>query len=505
MSDKRPDERDIDEILASIDEMLSQKQPYILEENSRKDAVKEGIKASEDKLGLSSSVDMPELFGFDKVEIEDFLSLGIQGESAKDTNIITDNVGKEGTREEVVEPKNNSVSKTNSAQNINVETSYLTDEDINFTLDDIDIPDFHETQNSNQAFNANKEIAETPESKEGNVDGIELSSTKPQETETKNTDHNVANHNVANHKLAESITNEAPIEEDLLKKSLLDDQVGDEHQHEESTEDYSDSTPRHRILLTEELLEPSAKEALPLWIEQAESESSTANAHASTNDKCTPLQEVASPSIESVQTKVSPTEASPPTSQTTLIADKPEKAANPEPKTETSSVSSKPLQRSQSEQEAQNIASHDVSSEEHKEKSSLDASQGQRDTEETSNKTNDDTIFDLDEDIGMDTVYKLETLPVRLSDDLDDHTELVEVMMEKVLQQNDEQPQDTEVEHESESEKVFLSDDELQHMAQAVSADVSQQINDHLQTWLPGLISIAIKNHLKDINNNDKT
>ncbi|MDQ6977821.1 MAG: hypothetical protein Q9M75_06890, partial [Ghiorsea sp.] len=259
------------------------------------------------------------------------------------------------------------------------------------------------------------------------------------------------------------------------------------------------------ILLTEELLEPSAKEALPLWIEQAESESSTTNAHASTDDKCTPLQEVASPSIESVQTKPSPTEASRPTSQTTIIADKPEKAANPEPKTETSSVSSKPLQRSQSEQEAQNIASHDVSSEEHKEKSSLDASQGQRDTEETSNKTNDDTIFDLDEDIGMDTVYKLETLPVRLSDDLDDHTELVEVMMEKVLQQNDEQPQDTEVEHESESEKVFLSDDELQHMAQAVSADVSKQINDHLQTWLPGLISIAIKNHLKDINNNDKT
>lgn len=498
MSDKRPDERDIDEILASIDEMLSQKQPYSLEEDSRKDAVKEGIKASEDKLGLSSSVDMPELFEFDKVEIEDFLSLGIQDEPAKDTNKTTDNVVKdkvtnEKTREKevVVAPENNTVSETDAIQNANDETSHLADEDINFSLDDIDIPDFHEAQDSKQALNTNHDIEETSESKEGNIDDVELFSTKAQE--------------VVNQKLAESIIDDDPIENDLVEESLLDDQVDNEHQNEQSTEDHSDSTPRHRILLTEELLEPSAQEALPLWIEQAESEPLAAKTHTPTNDKRTPLQEAESSAIESLQTNASPTEASPPTSQTTLIADKPEKIVNPEPEAETSSVSSRPLQHSQSEQALQNTASHDVFSDDHEEKSPVVASQDQQDTEETSNETKDDTIFDLDEDIGMDTVYKLETLPVRLDDDLDDHTELVEVMMEEVLQQNDEQPQDTEVEHESESEKVFLSDDELQHMVQAVSADVAQQINDHLQTWLPGLISIAIKNHLEDINNNDKT
>ncbi|MDQ7057008.1 MAG: hypothetical protein Q9N62_00505 [Ghiorsea sp.] len=103
----------------------------------------------------------------------------------------------------------------------------------------------------------------------------------------------------------------------------------------------------------------------------------------------------------------------------------------------------------------------------------------------------------------MDTVYKLETLTSDTDDDLDNHTELVEVMMEEVLQSDEEQPQNSEDEPEKATEKVFLSDDEMQNMVQAVSADVAQQINDHLQTWLPGLISIAIKNHMKDLNNKD--
>jgi len=428
MSDKRPDERDIDEILASIDEMLSQKEPYSLQTDTRKDSVKEGVKASENKLGLSSSVDAPEISEFDHIDIEDFLSLGIQDAQPTDTSKTkTEEHKAEEQSETSLKLENGDVLATNkdankgTTENVDKEI----DQSINFTLNEADFPDFDEIHSSNQEPNAGGQETQTPEIS-ANHDDTPL---PPATTSQKPTDKHI---------------NDDLSQDGLLESDPVENEISAEHQEDEAVTEDNASTPRHRILLTEELLEPCAQEALPLWIEQNSAEEEQAEITTDTE----PTAETEEHST--VEKHKLPIEAEEYT----------------------------PIQPVQNTQDifsdvAANIAKNEA------------------------------ITFDLEENIAVDTVYKLETLVTTSDDDLDNHTELVEVMMEEVLQDDDEQPQTTEEQPEKEIKKVFLSDEELQNMVQAVSSDVAQQINDHLQTWLPGLISIAIKNHMKDLNNKD--
>ncbi len=385
MSDKRPDERDIDEILASIDEMLSQKQPYTLQDDERKDSVKEGVKASEDTLGLSSSVDLPELSEFDQIDIDEFLSLGMSEERSKAVSKTEKNIEEEHKAEAQADTVHD-IDK-DAMLNLNQEAN----EEIDFSLDETDLPDFDDTVNSNQEKSSDEQEAQAPEVNDGN--DIPLSSGKTQEPADTNTADDVVHDNVIEENLAENDFIEDNLDDNSPDETEL---PHDEHQDDEPVTE--DSMPRHRILLTEELLEPSAQEALPLWIEQTSNEKDAAGTKAE------------------------------------------ESKADHAPE--------------------QHVSNAGVSA---------DKSESENTSE----------------------------------DDLDNHTELVEVMMEEVLQEDNEQPQDLEEQVTAEIKKVFLSDDELQDMVQAVSADVAQQINDHLQTWLPGLISIGIKNHIKDLNNKD--
>ncbi len=293
MTDKRHDERDIDEILASIDEMLSQKKPYGIKSDARKASVEEGIKASKAKLSLSSS--NQEQAALDDVDIDEFLTLGM------------DDVA--------------------SAR-----------EDASPSHQDYDAP----------------------------VDGSAASS-EPEHTPQ-----------------AES--------------------------NEEAEGNDEEVVPRQRILLTEDLLEPSAQEALPLWVAQDEN-------------------------------------------------------------TEQDSVSQ--------------------ADDAHDEPSHAEQTQDSN-ASEAKVHTNDDAeqaAFDVEEALSTDTVYKLEPI----NDTTGEHSELLEPMMQEVLAQHeDNKPQ----EPQTEAPKALLSPDELDDLVQAVSDDVSKQVNDHLQTWLPRLISIAIKKHL---------
>ncbi len=472
MSDKRPDERDIDEILASIDEMLSQKQPYTLQDDERKDSVKEGVKASEDTLGLSSSVDLPELSEFDQIDIDEFLSLGMSEEQPKAVSKTEKNIEKEHKAETQADTVHD-IDK-DAMLNLNQEA----DEEIDFTLDETDLPNFDDTVSSNQEKSADEQEAQAPEVNDGN--DMPLSSEKTQEPADTNTVDDVIHDEVIEDSLAENDFIEDNLDDNSPDETEL---PHDEHQDDEPVTE--DSMPRHRILLTEELLEPSAQEALPLWIEQTSNEAETTE-EDNTADKH----------------QANALQAS--------KADEPETDAT---ETET-------LETEESKAEEEHIKSDtkaDHAPQQHV--SNADKGNSENTTpvlaDDTYIKTNisgneasdllrgDAMVFDLDEDIGIDTVYKLETLIAPSEDDLDNHTELVEVMMEEVLQEDNEQPQDLEEQVTAETEKIFLSDDELQDMVQAVSADVAQQINDHLHTWLPGLISIGIKNHMKDLNNKD--
>jgi len=461
MSDKRPDERDIDEILASIDEMLSQKQPFTLQDDERKDSVKEAVKASEDTLGLSSSVDLPELSEFDQVDIDEFLSLGMSEDQPKAERKTEDNT----EEAHKVEAQADTVHDIDNQAMLDLDQEI--DEEIDFTLDEADLPDFDDTDSVNQEKNVDKQETQAPEISDGN--DIPLSPEKTQEPADANTVDDVIHNDVIEESLAENhLDDNSPDETELLH---------DEHQDDEPV--IEDSMPRHRILLTEELLEPSAQEALPLWIEQASDDKETTEENNTIGKHKTATQQ---------EPKADKLEADAKETETLETVESKEEETKPEQHVSNADV---PTNKSEAES-----ASPAVADKVNAETNALG--------DEASDLPKDDaTVFNLDEDIGVDTVYKLETLIAPSEDDLDNHTELVEVMMEEVLQEDNEQPQDLEEQETTETEKVFLSDDELQEMVQAVSEDVSQQINDHLQTWLPGLISIAIKNHIKDLNNKD--
>ncbi|WP_038248409.1 hypothetical protein [Ghiorsea bivora] len=542
MSDKRPDERDIDEILASIDEMLSQKQPYTLQDNGRKDSVKEGVKASEDTLGLSSSVDLPELSEFDQVDIDAFLSLGMpehqhETQSKADKNNEKEPVKKEHNEDErqakgfnteaqaktETPPETNIQADTDIAHDIDQDAvpdmEQNIDENIDFTLDEIDLPEFDETLAINQGANTDEQNTQTPEISD--KDAMALSPEESQQVASANTD-DVLHDGMIEDNLDEEALDEPNLSENDLGKNSLDEinldenildeteLLHDEHQDDELTTE--DNMPRHRILLTEELLEPSAQEALPLWIEQTSNEEETLEQSDDTADK---YETAASETPESAFTAAEPTptkELHSNASQTVSIKtdalesnsleteDFNEKEAEVDTKTQGTETKQTPQQPANDVDMQPNTANADVPADK-----SLSLSATPVSADETTHLHKDDALIsDLEEGIGLDTVYKLETLTSDTEDDLDNHTELVEVMMEEVLQDDEEQAENSENKPEKVTEKkVFLNDDELQHMMQAVSADVAQQINDHLQTWLPGLISIAIKNHIKDLNNKD--
>jgi hypothetical protein len=492
MSDKRPDERDIDEILASIDEMLSQKQPYTLQDDERKDSVTEAVKASEDTLGLSSSVDLPELSEFDQVDIDEFLSLGMSEDQPKAEHKTEKNI----EEAHKVEAQTDTVHDMDNQAMLDLDQEI--DEEIDFTLDEADLPDFDDTDSVNQEKNVDKQETQAPEISDGN--DIPLSPEKTQEPADTNTVDDVLHDNVIEESLAENNLSKNDFIEGVLDEPTLDDNDGlgedslnenhlddnnpdetellhDEHQDDEPV--IEDSMPRHRILLTEELLEPSAQEALPLWIEQASDDKETTEENSTIGKHKTATQQ---------ESKADKLEADTKETETLETVESKEEETKPEQHVSNADV---PTNKSEAESASPAVADK------------VNAETNAFGDEASDLPKDDATVFDLDEDIGVDTVYKLETLIAPSEDDLDNHTELVEVMMEEVLQEDNEQPQDLEEQETTETEKVFLSDDELQEMVQAVSEDVSQQINDHLQTWLPGLISIAIKNHMKDLNNKD--
>ncbi len=394
MSDKGKDERDIDEILASIDEMLAQKDDFSPEISDRKVSAQQAALDSEEKLGLSSSI-------------------------------------------EKIQPL--------------------------------------------------EQTSSTPESSE--------------------------------HKDIPTPTDTSDTNNDVI------------HLDVNQSEEQAGALPRHRILLTEELLEPSAQESLPLWAAQL---NPTNDDHGSggealspdnTRDNIDNLDDFEFPDLDHA-------------------ADEHNQAEPVKQNEETDTEQIEDTSINDTSATAPNDISFEIDSAEIK---AAEINIGEDEfTAVFDAIARDDTItFDVSEAIDDDTVYDIQIL---------DHSELVEAMVHDVLKQKEPEMvsdqvadvqkdevtsennfnDDPEIETESsatipedlestqettdltaaedkieeshpantteqnnlEDNTVSLNPDELDTLIEAISDEVRIKLNHHLQQILPEVVSEALQEHL---------
>ena len=412
MSDKRADERNIDEILASIDEMLSQKIPDIQIPDNRKVPIYQSALESQTTLGLSSS---HEANGEEHHTPETTAPKSFAPISHMDTN------------DDITEPSEDFDDETEQ----NAETE--TDDESEFYADDDFDSEFED---------------------------------------------------------------EDPI-----------------------VEDHSVVTHRHRILLTEALLEPSAQEALPLWVEQDDStddngdevseehlntetnsaqsfsneepsvEHDASSTPAEQNDELNSLQESAEDSDESHAVhdlSSNEDEASLEGFETTEVdfdEDAQVDDAEQEEELEESSVTN------------ENINDNDLDSiEDHGEENKVEAytflsTEEPNKVEEIEDAFDSETVQQHSEtddfDDSSNQIANDEYTSMDAAEDLGENTELVEVMMEEIFQGD------------REKDPILSNQQDIELLVEAVSQDISNQLQETFQTALRNLVKTSILKHLE--------
>lgn len=208
MSDQQHDERGIDEILASIDEMLNEKQIY-----EYKPSQKEELSALQ-KIKQQPIPELP-VESVHKQNPED--SSEEEAEQLPQKIVLTtadEDFDEVGDDEEYVSSVN--------------EASLEEVSEDQFDLTDDDLPD--------SDFDSSESDEEETDIPEIQVPEVQAASD-------------------------EELVNKE-------EKETVDDTSTDEQEAADAPETAPGITRRHRIVLTEAFLEPSAQEALPLWIEQ---------------------------------------------------------------------------------------------------------------------------------------------------------------------------------------------------------------------------------------------
>ncbi len=306
----------------------------------------------------------------------------------------------------------------------------------------------------------------------------------------------------------ETETDKTEVDETGEDKAEIDDAA------KETNED-DEQAPRPRIVLTEEFLEPSAQESLPLWAAQASTtqdepeevsiENESVEATHETSDKG--ALEVIEEANETDKMNHSPTievEALEEGSSEPKV----EGETQEEPFTfgETPIISSQhkdeaDASKTEEEHPAQESTEHEVETD----GNIKDNKKGEFDAVFDVIASDDTITFDISEAMNEDTVYDIEVLD----------KELVEAFVHDAIQDTDEveakkveytKTVETEMENETQNalqeELVSLNPDELDPLIEAVSDEVRIKINQHLQQILPELISDALLEHLA--NQSDK-
>ncbi len=277
MSDKHEDDRDIDEILASIDEMLSQKELYTykpvekpglaptIPSNSETDLSEPDSEAVSNK-----TYNKPSMEGF-----EAMLKEAAAPETQTESQVAKHNVTPIHVAS-AEEPESEPLSKSNNdsepehpgsaiseAKESLDETKHSVPTTITHTeFDGIDV-DLEQLESEAEDSAPVRILLTEDDSIENDFGDLE----DPAETiHPSNSEQTVETEEAPTQ---ESGTGSDATEAEAETETDLDD-YEDEDDDDEVT-DHSVVMPRHRILLTEALLEPSSQEALPLWIEQESS------------------------------------------------------------------------------------------------------------------------------------------------------------------------------------------------------------------------------------------
>lgn len=445
MDDKRVDDRDIDEILASIDEMLNQKEFKIYESNDKKDFIQQNANESAHALNLSSTASSEES-SLDKKQDElldlheDTLNEIEQLTASIDLDInmlsepesiadITDDSFLESASDYEDDSQPEATTQATPEHDDTegqafddlMDTTKEAEEEINqHLLDSQNIDKNNVSQKPLETDSINPELAD--------VDSINNESYVQETNDHTSLEAELFEGETTENKTLENDeTENTKAEDDQAEAERLESENFDaeaaemeSNDQENSDEENSVVTHRHRILLTEALLEPSAQEALPLWIEQDELAAS--NTEIASNET-TPLEETQHADDSSAELK--------------------------EPAKE--DISTVPS----------------ISNEEEK--------------LTTDERT---AVFDISEAMDENTVYKIETI---------EHSELLEAMMQDILH-TEEKPS----KKETTDQQEFMPEQEgnLSALAEAISQEVNLKLQEELKIRLPQLIQEALEQHL---------
>ncbi len=294
--------------------------------------------------------------------------------------------------------------------------------------------------------------------------------------------------------------------------------------------------PRPRIVLTEEFLEPSAQESLPLWAAQAHTtqdkpedasvEDKSVGATRKTTDKSTAKNTEKDTSDEPFTFGETPVVSSqhankPATDKTK--EDEVGEAVSDErvgdnPTSDKGDMTEEPETGEPLKESSEHRAEATKSSEDDK-KSEFDAvfdaiAADDAITFDISEAMNEDTVYDIEvldkelveafvSDVAQDAEEEAEPVKDQAGDMGSTHTETeAESEMPEVEEELESAPVEVETDkqhapqHVSQEELVFLNPDELDPLIEAVSDEVRIKINQHLQQILPELISDALLEHL---------
>lgn len=400
MSEYSPDERDIDDILASIDEMLKQKDTYF-EDWDKKAKIREAAVASEQVLGMSTSV------AEDKPTDQKTRTTDHDAHVADAQYLLISEDLRESSEQALSEQMGKDFE--------------WNDDDIDFAADiNADAPTDAEINLHNDNDAAPSDAIDQPEQ---NADDYEKH----------------PSFSAFDLGQLDSNTDEERVPEASGSKD-------DSHQAQTPDQELSVATPRHRILLTEALLEHSKQTPLPLWLDKGDA------------NHIDPDTQPPSPPVTDVAAEA---------------PNNPAEDIQPDPSASQDNISSADFE------------------------AVFDAI------------ANDDTItFDISEIVDEDTVYDIETITEQelveamLSDIVADPAHDVSDTEAPVFSELDAtvaaaKAAEAAAKIEEETILPYLSEAEVAKISTLVAEEISQNIAAHIDAVLPDLIQAAIAAHIR--------
>ncbi|MDX8388171.1 MAG: hypothetical protein R8M46_06510, partial [Ghiorsea sp.] len=535
MSDHSTDERDIDEILASIDEMLNQRETASYKNDDRKDLLQQAAQDSEHKLGLSSTHEPSS----DEINEEDQTSENIHesksiAEYLQDDilNPVVDDLNNdilepldedpqnedlledmlepfvEDLYEDVLESTDEYSPETDLEQHSEVvdktEPKQFDDEPSEVTTTD----EFAAENEDNHNFDEASDNEHASQEEAGSTDDFEI--TEAEDSVETNPEQKIKNESQEDTSVSVEQDNiDTEPDHQAFEEGFDDEEESDEIDSHGDPE-HSVVTPRHRILLTEALLEPSAQEALPLWIEQdgngVNSNVETEEITSETNEEPTPEDTLSEPESDVGKYVFANDDVS--DTYHEASEDEIDESELTLTSSEAESIESESLesQLNQSDSEPETNDKGDSSAIDDSNKDSNTGQESDNIDQKVESifeeiASDDSVTFDVSEDLGIDTVYKLEAVePVEEVE----NTELVEAMMVDILGERDaEQAEEDNAEQDTDttsepSQTPSLDDERIESLVDAVSNDIANQLQDQFQMALRNLVRDSIHKHLEE-------